>query len=356
MNNFSFWTNKRVLITGHNGFKGSWLSLWLSDLGASVYGLSLENNNPNSIYNLLDLRSALKGDVTIDIRDFQCLLAYVQELKFDVVFHLAAQPLVRESYKNPLDTWSTNVQGSLNLLESLKHYNHNCAVVMITTDKVYLNRELPYAYHETDRLGGHDPYSASKAACELAINSWRLSYCSPEKPSHNLLIATARAGNVIGGGDCAHDRIFPDIVRSITNQTSLHLRNPYAVRPWQHVLEPLSGYMLLAQKLYTEGHNYAQAYNFGPLSSNHSTVLNLVRAASESWPANIDISVESSDLHEASLLSLQITKAVHELNWSPLWSFDKTVEQSINWYKAVHQGEDPLATTRKNIESYCSAN
>ena len=355
MTNTSFWKNKNVLITGHNGFKGSWLSLWLHDKGAFVYGLSLENNEKESIYHSFALNSILCCDAIIDIRNANELSMFIGQHHFDVVFHLAAQPLVRESYKSPLDTWSTNVQGSLNLLEALKQYDHTCAVVMITTDKVYENLELPYAYHENDRLGGLDPYSGSKAAAEIAINSWRFSFCGEGHSASNLRVATARAGNVIGGGDWAKDRIIPDVIRAIITDQSLKLRNPLAVRPWQHVLEPLSGYIKLGEKLYLDGHKYAQAYNFGPMPSNNSTVINLVNSVAKCWPFDLDISVEKSDLHEAGLLSLQITKACYELAWSPVWSFRQTVQNTVDWYRDVNSGAQPLECARKNIHSYSSS-
>ena len=254
--NSSFWSGRRVLVTGHTGFKGSWLSLWLLRLGAQVWGYSLPPEIDSSLFTALELEHNFTNlhHCLGDLRDFNNLQSVVKQAKPEVVFHLAAQPLVRESYRDPLGTWAINVQGSLHLLEALRTLNHSCAVVMVTTDKVYSNREWDFGYREEDRLGGHDPYSASKAAAELAVSSWRSSFCgSGNHQNPHLAIATARAGNVIGGGDWAAERIVPDAIRSLMAGQPIPLRNPLATRPWQHVLEPLSGYLVLAECLSVKG-------------------------------------------------------------------------------------------------------
>ena len=266
-----FWVDKRVLVTGHTGFKGSWISLWLSQLGAEVNGVALVPNHP-SLFEQLDLPCFINRHHLLNIGDVNGLAEIVSSCQPQIVIHLAAQPLVRQSYRDPLGTWATNVQGSLNLLEALKPLNHHCSVVMVTTDKVYANREWYYGYREDDRLGGHDPYSASKAATELAISSWRSSFCGREDhQTPHLAIATARAGNVIGGGDWAEDRIIPDAMRSLAAGEPIPVRRPGSTRPWQHVLEPLGGYLLLAEKLTKVGDTFASAFNFGPsLEANRS--------------------------------------------------------------------------------------
>ena len=282
-----FWRGRKVLLTGHTGFKGSWLTLWLLSLGAEVWGYALTPGPGRALFTDLALDQDTK-DVGWghfrhglgDVCDPQALSQWVEEAQPQVVLHFAAQPLVRRSYRDPLGTWATNVQGSLNLLEALKPLERPCAVVMVTTDKVYANREWDYGYREEDRLGGHDPYSASKAAAELAIASWRASFCGRDAhQTPHLTIATARAGNVIGGGDWAEDRIVPDAMRSLAAGKAIPVRRPEATRPWQHVLEPLGGYLLLAEKLAMAGHAYASAFNFGPALEANRSVRELVESA-----------------------------------------------------------------------------
>lgn len=271
----------------------------------------------------------------------------------DVVIHLAAQPLVRRSYTHPLDTWSVNVIGTLNLLEALKPLNQHCSVVVVTTDKVYENREWSFSYRETDKLGGADPYSASKAAVEIAVASWRSSFCgqgSHQNP--NLAIATARAGNVIGGGDWAEDRIIPDAMRCLSQKITIPLRNPKSTRPWQHVLEPLSGYLLLAEKLTADPYKYASAFNFGPSIESNMTVGSLVSKALKYWSGEwIDVS-EKTKLHEAVKLHLQIDKAYHELDWIPRWNFDETVKRTVYWYRTVNEGANAHEACINDIQEY----
>lgn len=353
--NTSFWSGRRVLITGHTGFKGSWLTLWLSQLGAEVWGYSLLPDDDTSLFYGLSLCKVI-NDVRhqyADIRDLQVLQQFVSQAQPQIVFHLAAQPLVRKSYTDPLGTWSTNVQGSLNLMEALKSLSHDCSVVMVTTDKVYANNEWDYGYREEDRLGGLDPYSASKAAAELAISSWRQSFCGDgAHQTPYILIATARAGNVIGGGDWSRDRIVPDLIRSLKAGLSLPVRNPEATRPWQHVLEPLSGYLLLAESLATKGDEFCTAFNFGPTLDSNKSVKALINAALDYWPGTWHCPKTVAGPHEAGRLHLQTDKAYHQLGWKPLWPFSTTVERTISWYKAVCSGNSVLDCCLCDIELY----
>lgn len=338
----SFWNGRRVLLTGHTGFKGSWLALWLSELGARVTGVGLEPEGDPHLFHQLRLSERLSHHIA-DIRDLDALQSIAAASDPEVVLHLAAQPLVRRSYRDPLGTWSTNVQGSLNVLEALRPLGHPCAVVMITTDKVYANQEWDYGYRENDRLGGHDPYSASKAAAEIAIASWRSSFCgSAAHQTPQLSIATARAGNVIGGGDWAEDRIVPDAARALAAGQSIPVRRPGATRPWQHVLEPLSGYLLLAERLaqsagQPEPNPYADAFNFGPQLESNRPVRDLINEALLHWPGSWQDLSDPGDPHEAGRLHLQIDKAHHQLGWQPRWSFATTIDRTLGWYRAVHE-------------------
>ncbi len=358
-----FWLNKRVLITGHTGFKGSWLLVWLNMLGADVYGLSLSPLQGKSLFKEITKKGSLSRDYFVDIRDSEKLKRSMNEINPDIVFHLAAQPLVRKSYEDPLETWSTNLIGSLNLLESLTIIKHHCAVIMVTTDKVYKNMEWDHGYRENDQLGGHDPYSASKAATEFAISSWRDSFCSSNKKGYNLKIASARSGNVIGGGDWAKDRIFPDVIRSLENDNKIFIRNPKSTRPWQHVLDPLAGYMLLAEKLYqsrkllnkNDKNIFTSAFNFGPNIDSNKTVEFLVNEIIKYWPGTIkqDIDQDSNQFHEAEKLHLQIDKAFNLLNWRPIWDFEFSVKRTVEWYKKLD--EDPnisLDLCTRDIKCY----
>jgi CDP-glucose 4,6-dehydratase len=330
-----FWSRKRVLLTGHTGFKGSWLALWLSSLGARVFGYALDPDTEPSLFEQLRLREELDHCIA-DIRDPAAVRQRVTQVRPDVVFHMAAQPLVRRSYAEPLLTWQTNVMGTAHLLDALRDADHPCAVVIVTTDKVYENREWLHAYREIDRLGGHDPYSSSKAACELAVDSWRNSFFRSGSP---VRIATARAGNVIGGGDWAEDRIVPDLARAISAGRPLVVRNPDSVRPWQHVLDPLSGYMRLAERLFTsDDPQYQSAFNFGPDASGARTVRDLVELAFTAWPGALEAPPAGPVRHEAQLLTLANTKAGTVLGWKPTWGFDEAVGAAVGWYRAHHQG------------------
>ena len=340
----SFWENRKVLITGHTGFKGSWLSFWLNSLGAKIYGISLPPNTEPSLFSQLGLENNIEDNNYIDIRDNLELNRKITTLAPEIVFHLAAQPLVLEGYKNPLDTWETNLMGSLNLLNSLTNLKSKTTVIMITTDKVYKNKDWIYGYREDDELGGHDPYSASKAACEIAISSWRSSFCEVLNNKEPLLrIASARSGNVIGGGDWSENRIIPDAVRSLNTNSEIILRNPNSTRPWQHVLDPLSGYILLAEKLHKFNHfdddffgSVSSSYNFGPTIESNKKVIELIQEISKNWPGLKVCKSIANNLHEANKLNLQIDKSFHYLKWRPKWNFEKSVKRTIEWYKSFY--------------------
>jgi CDP-glucose 4,6-dehydratase len=356
----SFWRGKRVLLTGHTGFKGSWLLLWLLELGAHVWGYALEPEPAPNLFRLLepDLRAApgYAGHWhhrTADLAERMRLDDTVADCQPEVVFHLAAQPLVRLSYADPIGTWRTNVMGSLHLLESLRALQHPCPVVMITTDKVYANQEWEFGYRESDALGGMDPYSASKAGAEIAIQSWRSSFCgsAPHQTPH-LAIATARAGNVIGGGDWALDRIVPDAMRALAMNAPIRVRNPKATRPWQHVLEPLGGYLVLAEALTLKTSPPTEAFNFGPSLLSNRSVSQLVESILQHWPGTWQDQSDPFSPHEANLLHLQIDKAHHRLGWSPRWDYDTTVQRTVSWYRDVHHGANPFQRCMEDIKAY----
>lgn len=355
-----FWRGRRVLLTGHTGFKGSWLMLWLLELGADVYGLALapEEVDPpaHPLFTSLALAERLGERHFIgDLRDSDVVADVVAISQPEVVLHLAAQPLVRRSYSDPLGTWTTNVQGSLHLLEALRMLRHRCNVVMVTTDKVYANQEWDWGYREDDRLGGHDPYSASKAAMELMVCSWRSSFCGSATYQNPLLaIATARAGNVIGGGDWAIDRIVPDAMRALFQGVEITVRNPRATRPWQHVLEPLAGYLLLAQHLSISPQQHSMAYNFGPEREANRSVQDLVLSLLKQWPGSVgwrDVS-DPKALHEASFLHLVADRAHRQLNWQPLWNFETTALRTADWYRRVYEGVSPLICCLDDLKAY----
>ena len=352
----AFWSGRRVLLTGHTGFKGSWLLLWLQQLGAQVWGYALEPEGSPSLFSELeaglDPGSRFTHQIG-DVGDVAALHQVGQRSQPEVVLHLAAQPLVRRSYQDPLGTWAANVNGSLHLLEALKPLRHPCAVVMVTTDKVYQNREWSYGYREPDRLGGHDPYSASKAAAELAIASWRSSFCGPgAHQTPHLRIATARAGNVIGGGDWAQDRIVPDAIRALAAGQPIAVRNPLATRPWQHVLEPLGGYLRLAQALACDPTPPCEAFNFGPSLASNRPVQELVASMLSHWSGTWLDQSDPAAPHEANLLHLQIDKAHHRLGWSPCWDYATTVYRTVDWYHQHHQGRSAMDCCLADLQAY----
>lgn len=345
--------DKKVLVTGHTGFKGSWLTYMLIQLGAEVKGYALVPNTSPNLYDKLNLGS-LCDSVIGDIRDQKKLTEEISSFQPEFVFHLAAQPLVRYSYKAPIETYEVNVMGTAYLLEALKTITGSCVGVMITTDKVYENKEWVFPYRENDPLGGYDPYSASKAACELVVGSMRNSFFHPDQyAEHQKSIATVRAGNVIGGGDWAEDRIIPDIVRSIERDKELELRNPYAIRPWEHVLDPLYGYLLLASKMVKSPLKYADAWNFGPGTDRSINVAELCAIAIDVWgKGSYKIIGDPKEPHEASNLKLDITKAIDILKWSPTWSSKKAIEKTVSWYKAYQEGGDVLGLVEDDIVGF----
>ena len=356
MPNPEFWAGKRVLVTGHTGFKGSWLLLWLQELGAEVWAFAQEPEPEPNLFRLLaQARPPGHGwhHQIGDLADLDALKALVKSAQPEVVLHLAAQPLVRRSYQDPLGTWTTNVMGSLHLLEALRPLQHPCAVVMVTTDKVYENREWAHGYREPDRLGGLDPYSASKAGAEIAISSWRASFCgsSPHQTPH-LRIATARAGNVIGGGDWAADRILPDAIRSLVRGEPIPVRNPGATRPWQHVIDPLAGYLRLAEALAQAASPPCEAFNFGPPLASNRPVAELVATILNHWPGSWLDQSDPTAPHEATLLHLQIDKAHHRLGWQPQWDYATTIARTVAWYRAHHEGTPALECCLVDLKAF----
>lgn len=334
--NSSFWKDRKVAVTGHTGFKGSWLSLWLKELQAEVHGFAqIPQTNP-SLFDDLDLKSSLCHRIG-DIENFVEVKEWLNLVQPEVIFHLAAQPLVRKSYEAPLKTWESNVFGTLNLLEAIRMHKQPCAVVIATTDKVYENRNEQYDYCETDRLGGHDPYSSSKVAVELSVGSWRASFF---KADTGIRVATARAGNVIGGGDWSQDRIVPDLVRALSEKRPIGVRNPNAIRPWQHVLEPLCGYLNLAEKLFLdESAAWQSSFNFGPESSDCRSVKDLVEYSLRHWQGSWKDESGHAGPFESQILSLNIDKARDKLGWRPRWNFETSIEQTITWYLEVMENQ-----------------
>lgn len=330
-----FYKGKRVLVTGHTGFKGSWLSIWLHELGAEVIGVALEPGTDKDNYKLSGISSKLSADIRADIRDAQAMRRIFDAYQPQIVFHLAAQPLVRLSYDEPVDTWQTNVMGTINVMEAFRHCESAKVAVMITTDKCYENRELNHAYTEDEPMGGYDPYSSSKGACEIAISSWRRSFMHPDKyAEHGKSIASVRAGNVIGGGDWAKDRIIPDCIRAIEAGQPIAIRNRHSVRPWEHVLEPLSGYMLLAQKMWDDPTGYCEGWNFGPEMNAVVPVWDVATMLTQAYGAGSLLDqTEPNAPHEANLLMLDITKAKTRLGWRPRLSTQEAIELTADWYK-----------------------
>jgi len=354
INQMSFsktYRGKKVFVTGHTGFKGSWMVKWLSMLGAEVKGYALAPENEYDLFYKIDIESLCES-VIADIRDAARLEKEIADFQPDFIFHLAAQPLVRLSFQQPLATFEINVMGTANLLEAVKNVNKPCAVVVITTDKVYENKEWQYPYRETDRLGGYDPYSASKAAAEIVISSYRNSFFNLSNyASHQKAIASARAGNVIGGGDWAKDRIIPDIVHALKNKKPIEVRNPDAVRPWEHVLEPLAGYLLLGEKLSTEPQAFAQSFNFGPFPQDTFTVGQLVETAIQIWgEGSYTVTKQENAPHEAGLLKLDINKSLSQLGWKPKLNSKEAIEWTLDFYKQ----EDAVSFIEKQIKEYQS--
>ncbi|MDI3371193.1 MULTISPECIES: CDP-glucose 4,6-dehydratase [unclassified Pseudomonas] len=343
--NPAFWAGRRVLLTGHTGFKGGWLAVWLRQLGADLRGFALPAATTPSLWQVAHLEQHISGDFA-DIRDASALARALQDFQPELVLHLAAQPLVRESYRSPADTYATNVMGTLNLLEAVRATPSVRAVLVVTTDKCYDNREWPWPYREQDALGGFDPYSSSKACVELLCASYRDSFLR----SAGVALATARAGNVLGGGDWSAERLLPDIFRAWQDGQEVILRYPDATRPWQHVLDPLMGYLQLAQGLFTDAEQHAAAWNFGPDSAGLASVGEIVRCLAERWPGEARWSVAGdAQPHEAGLLALDSSKARQMLGWAPRWSLDDTLEYTLGWHLAWHAGRDMNIVTREQI-------
>lgn len=335
LNAFSaIYRGRRVMVTGHTGFKGSWLCLWLNALGAEISGLALDPPSEPNHWNLLDLRIE---DHRADIRGDSIVRSIIEKEKPEIVFHLAAQPLVRRSYRDPITTWATNVMGTVNLLEAIRVTPEVRAAVIVTTDKCYENREWPWAYRERDRLGGHDPYSASKASTELVVSSYRSAFMNDPDA---LLLATVRGGNVIGGGDWSEDRLIPDLVRSIIADVPLVIRSPHSTRPWQHVLDCLSGYLLVGQRLLQRDRNCAEAWNFGPDQLGNRSVEQVLNDLKRAWPGLLWEVTTTRQPHEAGLLQLDIAKARINLGWRPVWNYEEAIRRTAHWYRTWQQSMD----------------
>jgi CDP-glucose 4,6-dehydratase len=344
-----FWKDKKVFLTGHTGFKGAWLSLWLQDCGAILTGYALAPNTKPNLFNAALVADGMES-VIGDVRDLEKITKAMSDFSPDVVIHMAAQPLVRLSYENPVDTYSTNVMGTVNLLEAVRKTASVKAVVNVTTDKCYENKEWIWGYREDEPMGGHDPYSNSKGCSELVTAAYRSSFFNH---LGSAKIASGRAGNVIGGGDWAQDRLIPDIFRSFESDEPVVVRNPSATRPWQHVLEPLSGYLVLAEQLYIFGDEYAQGWNFGPEADDVKPVSEILEYVVERWAAGASwIHDESEQPHEAKLLKLDISKAKELLKWTPKWSLFRTLDSIIEWEKAWHNHEDMKLVTLNQIRQF----
>ena len=350
----AFWSGKRVFITGHTGFKGSWLSIWLANMGAQVTGYALAPNTSPNLYEVLEVGGSIYQSHIGDIRDIAQLREAITDASPEIVLHMAAQPLVRYSYENPLETYSTNVMGTVNLLECVRALNTVRAVVVVTTDKCYENKEWEWGYREIDTLGGHDPYSNSKGCAELVTAAYRESYFSPKKfNEHHVAIASARAGNVIGGGDWSEDRLIPDAFRAFEANTPLMIRNPLATRPWQHVLEPLSGYLTLAQALYLSGNVFNGGWNFGPRNEDARPVKEVINLLIDNWMSSRTWMQEKNQQpHEANSLRLDCSKASQYLGWNPKWKLEKAIKETAEWQRAFIAKQNMNKFSLDQIDKY----
>jgi CDP-glucose 4,6-dehydratase len=349
--NTSFWERKRVLVTGHTGFKGGWLSLWLHSMGAQVIGLALPPNTEPSFFQKTNLADTIDSHFA-DIRDYENVLNIIKLVKPDLVFHLAAQPLVRYSYKNPIETYATNVMGTVHLLEAVRQVGATKVVVNVTTDKCYDNKEWVWGYRESDPLGGYDPYSSSKGCSELVTSAYRSSFYTDA----GIALASARAGNVIGGGDWSEDRLIPDLLRSFDSNQAALIRNPQAIRPWQHVLEPLSGYLQLAERLWENPEEFIGAWNFGPHYGDAKTVGWIADRLISIWGMQASwISDKGISPYEANYLKLDISKATQKLFWEPRWGLEIALEKIVEWNRAVSGGADAASVSLKQISEFLSS-
>jgi CDP-glucose 4,6-dehydratase len=351
----AFYSGKRVFLTGHTGFKGSWLCMWLHALGADVHGYALEPPTDPSLFQLCGIDTLVHTTIA-DVRDRKTLVESMSSARPEIVIHMAAQPLVRDSYKMPVETYEINVMGTVNLFEAVRASSSVKAVINITTDKCYENKEWAWGYRENEALGGYDPYSNSKACSELVTAAYRSSYFNPlHYAMHGVAVASARAGNVIGGGDWATDRLIPDFLRAVLKNEKVLIRCPHAIRPWQHVLEPLGGYLILAQKIFENGPRYAGAWNFGPDDSDARPVEWLVNRLCTQWGENASYAIDTgAHPHEAHYLKLDCSKAKSELGWRPRWTLDKALDSIVQWTKNYQHGHDVKKTCLQQIEEYSS--
>jgi len=347
----SFWRGKRILLTGHTGFKGSWLSLWLQSMGVQLQGLALDPPTHPSLFEFAQVANGMES-VIGDIRDYQTVLSAISQFKPEIVIHMAAQPLVRYSYNNPIETYATNVMGTVHLLEALRMVGCAKAIVNVTTDKCYENKEWIWGYREDEAMGGFDPYSSSKGCSELVTSAYRRSYFNDGK----IALASARAGNVIGGGDWAEDRLIPDILRAFELGQPAIIRNPASIRPWQHVLEPLSGYLILAQRLWEEPEQFSQAWNFGPREEDAKPVDWIVDNLTKRWGGGACWKINaSSQPHEAGYLKLDISKAASLMGWRPRWTLDNALEKIADWSTEFRNTKNPRKVCLDQIEMYLKA-
>lgn len=351
--NATFWQGKRIFLTGHTGFKGGWLSLWLQQLGAVVTGYALQPPTKPSLFEVSNVGQGMRSIIG-DVCDADSLKRVMSDARPEIVIHMAAQPLVRYSYANPVETYATNVMGTVHLLEAVRATPGVRSVVNVTSDKCYENKEWLWGYRENEPMGGYDPYSNSKGCAELVTAAYRNSYFNPEKHAeHGVSIATARAGNVIGGGDWALDRLIPDMLRAIGRGEAVLIRNPGAIRPWQHVLEPLSGYLMLAERLYVQGPAYAEGWNFGPHEADAKPVKWIIERITQAWGQGAPWKLDSvPQPHEATYLKLDWSKARARLDWHPRWNIGQTIEKIVEWHKACDQGADMRQMTLAQIDIY----
>ena len=350
----NFWNGKRVFLTGHTGFKGGWLSLWLASMGAKVTGYALTPNTVPNFFDVVKVASDLELSHIADIRDLEKLQKAMAGARPDIVIHMAAQPLVRYSYTNPVETYATNVMGTVHVLESIRSLDCVRAAVIVTTDKCYENKEWAWGYRENEPMGGHDPYSNSKGCAELVTSAYRQSYFSPEKyAQHKVAIASARAGNVIGGGDWSEDRLIPDAIKAFEAKKSLMIRNPLSTRPWQHVLEPLSGYLVLAQALYQEGSKFDGGWNFGPRDEDARSVQEVVNLLIKNWGSIASCTQDQGEQpHESHSLKLDCSKARQYLNWAPKWSLEQAIEKITEWQHGFQNQVDMKKLSQEQIKIY----
>jgi len=351
--NSQFWKGKKVFLTGHTGFKGSWMSIWLQKLGANLIGFSESIPTEPSLFKLTNVQEGMLS-LFGDIRNYENLEKILQEHKPDIIIHMAAQSLVRKSYENPIETFTTNILGTVNIFEAVRKIGNPCVVLNITSDKCYKNTGKTSGYIESDPMGGYDPYSSSKGCSELITSSYRNSFFNSKENINKILIASARAGNVIGGGDWSDDRLIPDIIKGILKKEKIKIRNPNSIRPWQFILEPLHGYLLLIEKLYENSTRFDQSWNFGPNEKESKSVLFLIKKLTEEWNKEIQVEYESSDIHEENILMLNSDKARSNLKWKPKMNLELSIKWIVEWYKKYQKGEDMRKVTEQQIEKYSS--